>query len=67
MTFFIDSKGQVRDVLSSVLNFDEHVKFVKKWLTTLEAEDKKDQAPSATSDPAPAAAPSEPEPAAAAA
>lgn len=40
MTFFIDSKGLVRDVLSSVLNFNEHVAFVRKSLISLEAEEK---------------------------
>ena len=43
MTFVIDSKGVVRDVLSSVLNFKEHVVFVRKSLEVLEAEDKKTQ------------------------
>lgn len=41
MTFVIDSKGVVRDVLSSVLNFKEHVSFVQRSLVAIEAEEKK--------------------------
>ncbi|KAF8508189.1 thioredoxin-like protein [Hysterangium stoloniferum] len=37
VTFFIDSKGIVKDVLSSVINYNEHVKFVRKALEESEA------------------------------
>lgn len=37
----IDSKGIVRDVMSSVVNFKEHVTFVRKTLEIIEAEEKK--------------------------
>ncbi|KAI0766414.1 AhpC-TSA-domain-containing protein [Trametes elegans] len=52
VTFLIDAKGTVRDVLDTTLNYGAHVKFVSKWLDKLEAEEKK-----ATEAPAPAAAP----------
>ncbi|EJF63383.1 AhpC-TSA-domain-containing protein [Dichomitus squalens LYAD-421 SS1] len=52
VTFFIDSKGTVRDVLDTTLNYSAHVKFVSKWLDKLEAEEKK-----AAEAPADAAAP----------
>jgi len=32
VTFFIDSKGIVKDVFSSVVNYNDHVKFVRKAL-----------------------------------
>ncbi|KAI0632177.1 AhpC-TSA-domain-containing protein [Trametes polyzona] len=41
VTFLIDSKGVVRDVLDTTLNYNAHVKFVTKWLDKLEAEEKK--------------------------
>ncbi|OJT11530.1 hypothetical protein TRAPUB_11948 [Trametes pubescens] len=41
VTFFVDSKGVVRDVLDTTVNYSAHVKFVTKWLDKLEAEDKK--------------------------
>ncbi|OBZ68894.1 hypothetical protein A0H81_11392 [Grifola frondosa] len=41
VTFFIDSKGVVRDSLDATLNYGAHVKFVTKWLDKLEAEEKK--------------------------
>lgn len=50
MTFVIDSKGVVRDVLSSVLNFREHVSFVRKSLEAIEAEDKQTEEPEAQTD-----------------
>jgi thioredoxin-dependent peroxiredoxin len=43
VTFVIDSKGVVCDVLSSVLNFNEHVSFVRKALEEIEAAEKKGQ------------------------
>ncbi|TFK91927.1 peroxiredoxin Q [Polyporus arcularius HHB13444] len=52
VTFIIDSKGTVRDVLDTTLNYSAHAKFVSKWLDKLEAEEKKVAAPSG----APAAA-----------
>ncbi|KAH9950559.1 thioredoxin-like protein [Amylocystis lapponica] len=41
VTFFIDSKGIVRDSLDSTVNYGAHVKFVTKWLDKLETEEKK--------------------------
>ncbi|EIW59195.1 peroxiredoxin Q [Trametes versicolor FP-101664 SS1] len=41
VTFFVDSKGVVRDVLDTTVNYNAHVKFITKWLDKLEAEDKK--------------------------
>ncbi|KAI0345745.1 peroxiredoxin Q [Trametopsis cervina] len=41
VTFMIDSKGIVRDVLDSTVNFSAHVKFVNKWLDTFEKESQK--------------------------
>ncbi|KZS93292.1 peroxiredoxin Q [Sistotremastrum niveocremeum HHB9708] len=38
VTFFIDSKGIVRDVYDSTLNFSAHSKFVSKWLEKVEKE-----------------------------
>ncbi|KAI9058426.1 AhpC-TSA-domain-containing protein, partial [Trametes sanguinea] len=32
VTFIIDSKGTVRDVLDTTLNYSAHVKFVTNWL-----------------------------------
>ncbi|PIL22581.1 hypothetical protein GSI_15270 [Ganoderma sinense ZZ0214-1] len=51
VTFFVDGKGTVRDVLDTTLNYAAHVKFVTKWLDKLEAEEKK----GAEEPPAPAA------------
>ncbi|KAI0720517.1 AhpC-TSA-domain-containing protein [Cerioporus squamosus] len=45
VTFIIDSKGTVRDVLDTTVNYSAHVKFVSKWLDKLEAEEKKAAAP----------------------
>jgi len=53
VTFFIDSKGVVRGVLSSVLNFKEHVAFVNKSLAALEAEEKKPEPTATEAAPAP--------------
>ncbi|KZT11999.1 peroxiredoxin Q [Laetiporus sulphureus 93-53] len=39
VTFFIDSKGVVRDVLDTTVNYNAHAKFVTKWLDKVEAED----------------------------
>ncbi|KAJ8501911.1 hypothetical protein ONZ51_g298 [Trametes cubensis] len=41
VTFLIDSKGTVRDVLDTTVNYSAHVRFVTKWLDKLEAEEKK--------------------------
>ncbi|KAI0372227.1 peroxiredoxin Q [Pilatotrama ljubarskyi] len=41
VTFVIDSKGVVKDVLDTTLNYNAHVKFVTKCLDKLEAEEKK--------------------------
>ncbi|KAH9854753.1 thioredoxin-like protein [Lenzites betulinus] len=41
VTFFIDSKGVVRDVQEGAINYSAHVKLVNKWLERLEAEEKK--------------------------
>ncbi|KAJ3484259.1 hypothetical protein NLI96_g5760 [Meripilus lineatus] len=38
ITFIIDSKGIVRDVLEATINYAAHAKFVDKWLEKLEAE-----------------------------
>ncbi|KAI0826888.1 thioredoxin-like protein [Trametes gibbosa] len=62
VTFFIDSKGLVRDVLDTTVNYSAHVKFVTKWLDKLEAEDKKAaEAPAPEEGETPATAPSAPE------
>ncbi|KAF8586290.1 peroxiredoxin Q [Ramaria rubella] len=52
VTFFIDSKGVVRGVLSSVINPNEHVSFVRKSLTALEEEAKASKS-TPVSEPAP--------------
>ncbi|KAI0335844.1 AhpC-TSA-domain-containing protein [Cubamyces sp. BRFM 1775] len=57
VTFLIDSKGTVRDVLDTTVNYSAHVKFVTKWLDKLEAEEKKaaeapDASPAADEPPA---------------
>lgn len=44
VTFFIDSKGVVRDVLDTTVNFSAHAKFVTKWLDKIEAEEGKSTA-----------------------
>jgi len=41
VTFFIDSKGVVRDVLDTTVNYGAHAKFVTKWLDKVEAEENK--------------------------
>ncbi|KIJ54256.1 hypothetical protein M422DRAFT_25194 [Sphaerobolus stellatus SS14] len=56
VTFFIDSQGIVKDVSSSVLNFTEHVAFVRKHLEA--GEKSKEAKPQATTT-APAPAPAE--------
>ncbi|KAI0061622.1 AhpC-TSA-domain-containing protein [Artomyces pyxidatus] len=38
VTFFIDEHGVVRDALDATINFGAHVKFVSKWLDTVEHE-----------------------------
>ncbi|KAH8104509.1 AhpC-TSA-domain-containing protein [Cristinia sonorae] len=38
-TFIIDSKGIVRDLFDSVINYAGHTKFVEKWLDKLQAEE----------------------------
>ncbi|RPD62446.1 AhpC-TSA-domain-containing protein [Lentinus tigrinus ALCF2SS1-7] len=45
VTFIIDSKGTVRDLLDTTVNYSAHVKFVSKWLDKLEAEEKKAATP----------------------
>jgi len=56
VTFFIDSKGVVRDVLDTTINYGAHEKFVTKWLDKLDAEEKQvAQASEAAPTPAPAA------------
>jgi len=42
-TFIIDSKGVVRDVFDSVINYSGHTKFVEKWLEKFQAEEKSEQ------------------------
>jgi len=48
VTFIIDSKGVVRDALDATMNYGAHVKFVNKWLDTLEQEQKQASAPPPT-------------------
>ncbi|KAH7913338.1 thioredoxin-like protein [Hygrophoropsis aurantiaca] len=47
-TFFIDSRGVVRDALDATMNFSAHVKFVLKWLDKVEEEEKKQKDDSET-------------------
>ncbi|THH31163.1 hypothetical protein EUX98_g3020 [Antrodiella citrinella] len=58
-TFIIDSKGVVRDVFDSVLNYGGHTKFIEKWLTKLQSEEKPAQTATSTSaaEPAPQSPP----------
>ncbi|KZT73827.1 AhpC-TSA-domain-containing protein [Daedalea quercina L-15889] len=53
ITFVIDTKGIVRDVLDTTINYGAHEKFVTKWLDKIDAEEK--QASEAASTPATAA------------
>ncbi|KAH9841520.1 peroxiredoxin Q [Rhodofomes roseus] len=56
VTFFIDSKGVVRDALDTTINYGAHEKFVTKWLDKIDAEEKQDtQASGAVPTPEPAA------------
>ncbi|KAF9478199.1 thioredoxin-like protein [Pholiota conissans] len=50
VTFVVDKEGIVRDALDATINYGAHSKFVEKWLTKLEAEEKaaKEPAPAAT-------------------
>lgn len=41
VTFFIDSKGVVRDVLDTTVNYNAHAKFVTKWLDKIEVDQRK--------------------------
>ncbi|PCH40146.1 AhpC-TSA-domain-containing protein [Wolfiporia cocos MD-104 SS10] len=45
VTFFIDSKGVIRDVLDTTINYGAHAKFVTKWLDKVEAENRKTAKP----------------------
>ncbi|KAF8964287.1 thioredoxin-like protein [Flammula alnicola] len=55
VTFIIDKKGIVRDALDATVNYGAHSKFVDKWLTKLEAEDR-GEAPAEAEAATPAAA-----------
>jgi len=61
VTFFIDSKGVVRDVCDSGMNFAAHSKFVTKWLEKHQLEEKQNiEAPTPATETA-SAAPAAPE------
>jgi peroxiredoxin Q/BCP len=49
-TFVMDKNGTVRAVLDATMNFAAHAKFVNKELDKLEAEEKKDEAPTAANE-----------------
>lgn len=56
VTYFIDSKGVVRDVCDSGMNFSAHSKFVTKWLEKHQLEEKQSvEAPTPDVETAPAA------------
>ncbi|GBE84900.1 peroxiredoxin Q [Sparassis latifolia] len=50
VTFFIDSKGVVRDSLDSTLNYGSHSKFVTKWLDKINTEEKRAAEPAPASE-----------------
>ncbi|KAI0917013.1 hypothetical protein AcV5_007599 [Taiwanofungus camphoratus] len=63
VTFFIDSKGVVRDVVDTTVNYGAHAKFVTRWLEKIEAEGKQiaeSQAPAPSAEPAAGGEPQEP-------
>ncbi|KAI5121399.1 hypothetical protein M0805_003171 [Coniferiporia weirii] len=56
VTFVIDAKGDIKDVLDTAINFSAHHKFVQKWLKSIES-GKAPTAAATASDTAPAPAP----------